>query len=107
MRESTIVAKIMKAVKQKYPKSYCRKLADRFTRALPDILIQLPVEFKQEKSWPVLISATLFVETKTLKGRAAKLQELERELILAAGGHHCFARDVETVMAELERLGAC
>jgi hypothetical protein len=101
MRESTIVRDIMKKVRVAYPLAYVRKLADRFTRALPDILIVIPVRMLHCKR-----PGALFVETKTLKGRAAKLQELEAEQIKRAGGSHLFARDAATVLARLKEMEA-
>jgi hypothetical protein len=39
VKESTIVSKIMREVRNKYPRAIVWKLADRFTRGLPDLLI--------------------------------------------------------------------
>lgn len=111
MRESAIVAKVMKKVHAHYPWAYCRKLADRFTRGLPDIIIVLPITILTKQMGEPLRTKqsgrALFVETKTLKGKAAKLQELERDAILRAGGTHLFARDAEAVLRKLEEMGAC
>lgn len=105
MKESALVQKIIKAVKAKYPNIYVRKLADRHTRGLPDIVIvvQCSVWIRQ---WNDKWAGILFVETKTDKGKPSKLQEKEIESIWRNGGEAIIARDVETVLAKLEGMGA-
>lgn len=110
MRESTIVRKIMVAIRKRYPTAYVRKLSDRYTRGLPDILVvakcaDASYQFGGQ-SFRVCVSAILFVETKTPKGRVDQLQLNEAEEIEEAGGQHLFARDVETVLAKLKEMGA-
>ena len=90
--EATLVRKIMKAVRLAYPAAYVRKLADKYNRGMPDILI--------------LARSVLFVETKTPKGRLSKIQLAELELIMAAGGEVLVAKTVEEVLDKLEEMGA-
>ena len=85
MSESTIVRSIIREVRRAYPKAYVRKLSDRFTRGLPDILIVLP--------W-----ITLFVETKTKKGKPSTIQLHEAKSIKNAGGIIMIATDPKDVM---------
>ena|SRR6185503_818755 len=107
MRESGLVRKIKKAVEEKYPRAYCRKLADRFTRGLPDLLILVPVFRKMAgRVWGVEATLTLMVETKTQDGRLSPIQIAEHEAITKSGGVVLVARDVETVLAYLEEQGA-
>lgn len=101
MKESSLVSKIIAAVKVKYPNAYVRKLSDRFTRGIPDILIIVGTHQYSEYG-----SMTLMVETKIKNGKLSKLQEIELKSICYAGGEAISAYDVETVMAKLEEMGA-
>lgn len=93
MRESNILHAIMKAVAHREPKAYVRKLADRHTRGLPDLLIIVPTIYG-----PI----QFFVETKTRDGRLSPIQVAEHEKIEQAGGTVIVARDVQTVLDALE-----
>lgn len=57
MSESTLVRRIIKAVKARCPKVYVAKLSDRFRRGIPDLLILLPHD-------------AIFVETKAKEERS-------------------------------------
>lgn len=107
MKESALVSKIIKAVRAKYPRAYVRKLADRFTRGIPDILIVIHCsafvhQWNEDCEW----CGVLFVETKTKTGKLSKLQERELASICENGGKAIVARDSETVLKKLEDIGA-
>lgn len=103
MRESSIVRKIVKAVKGKYPRSYLRKISDRYQRGMPDLLIL----FWYRASWADgLVSQVLFVEAKTDKGRQSKIQKQEERQIVRSGGCYFVATDEESVLAKLAEMGA-
>jgi hypothetical protein len=107
MSESTIVRTIIKAVKAKYPRAYVRKLSDRFTRGVPDILIVVHCSQAMGKwFYQDEFCGVLFVETKTKKGRLSKLQGIELASIQENGGEAIIARDADTVLAKLEAMGA-
>lgn len=86
--ETQIVNAIIKAVKQKHPRAYVVKLADRYRRGLPDLLM--------------IVGITFFVETKTATGKLAKIQEAEHRKIRAAGGTVLLARSPKEVLDALE-----
>jgi hypothetical protein len=100
MKESALVRKIIKAVKAKYKNAYVRKLSDRFTRGIPDILIIT----ESMDSWSA--SCTLLVETKNKSGRQEELQKLEINSICEAGGQAIFAVTVDAVLEKLEEMNA-
>lgn len=111
MKESDLVRKIIVAVKKKYPGCYVRKLADRFTRGILDVLILVKCKTPDRgvgKEWVYgkEFTGTLFVEVKTSTGVLAKLQEQEVREIQQAGGEVIVARDVDCVLAKLEAMGA-
>jgi len=106
MSEARIVTNIIANVKKRYPNAYVRKLAERFNRGMPDILII----FKRHCFKDYLISGTLFVETKARNGRMSPIQHVEHEKIRrveAAGCDVIVARDSETVLNKLLDMGAC
>ena|ERR1700736_1908359 len=105
MREGYIVSRIMKAVRKKYPAAYVRKMSDRFTRGLPDVLIVALRSYNTTLGYSKK-SIVLFVETKTDKGVCSKIQLREHELIHDAGAVCIVARNVATVLAKLEEMGA-
>ena len=100
-KEASLVQSIRAAVKRYYPLAVVRKLADRSTRGLPDLVIL----FRRKPEY-VDGSGTLWVETKTDKGRCSAIQDAEHHCIERAGGVVIVARDVTTVLAKLEELGA-
>src|SRR4029077_7727272 len=101
MGEATIVRKIMAAIKEAYPRSYCRKLSDRHTRGLPDILAIVPTSLAFPQA-----CLTVFVETKAPGGRVSEIQKVELARIKLAGATAIVARDVATVMGLLQKMGA-
>ncbi len=102
MKESAIVSRIIKKVKEKYPMAYVRKLSDRFTRGILDVLIVVKTKVVIYEQY----HCTLFVEVKTATGETSALQGKEILDIQQAGGEVLVARDVETVLAKLEEMGA-
>lgn len=98
MKESTLVAKIIKAVRAKYPTAYVRKLSDRFTRGLPDILIVARRRFGD--------CFTVLVEAKAKTGKQSPIQIEEMYEIVKSNAWHIVARDVESVMECLKDHGA-
>jgi Holliday junction resolvase len=83
--ESLIVGKIIKAIKHRYPDAYVRKLSDRFTRGLPDIIC-------------VIRGVFICIEVKTAVGKAAKIQEQEMDEIRRGGGWPILARSAEDAL---------
>ncbi len=107
MKESTLVLKIMNAVKKAYPKAYVRKLSDRFNRGIPDILIVFTRWREPQLERPE--TGVLFVEAKTPTGRLSKVQALEQEQIRAAASIGCraiVALTVEEVLFCLQLMRA-
>lgn len=107
MKEASLVRKIIKAVKAKYPTAYVRKLSDRHTRGLPDLVIVFHCsafvsQWNQDCEW----GGILFVEAKTMYGKVGPLQVAEHNAIERAGGESIFARSPEEVMNKLEEMGA-
>jgi hypothetical protein len=98
MKESILVRRIMAAVTSRYPAAYVRKLSDRFTRGLPDVLILFP---RQDGT-----SGSLLVEAKVDKNVTSKIQEEEHAAITRAGGAITVAYTVAHVLEKLEDLGA-
>jgi len=86
MRESTIVRQIIAAVKRDYPTAWVRKLADRYTRGLPDLLI----------CWA---GYTLFVEVKRPGGKLATIQALNRQQVIENGNAWIVVESALPVMA--------
>ncbi len=112
MKEAELVRKIMLAVRKKYPMAYVRKLADRFTRGVPDLLVVVQLTSPLSapdgsgiRSAPVW-TGILFIEVKQENGKTSKIQDKEHREIQQAGGEVLVARDVETVLAKLEEMGA-
>lgn len=112
MKESALVAKIIKKVKERCPLAYCRKLSDRFTRGLPDILIVAPPK-EWKKGMNSLVpyrSFVLTVEAKNPsgKGKVSKIQELEgAEINRLPGAQWLVVTSVAEVIEVLEREGCC
>lgn len=102
MKESALVTKIIKAVKLKYPKAYVRKLSDRYSRGLPDILIIVKANVCVSEEYHL----TVFVETKVADGVASKIQISEMFAIEKAGASVLIARNVDTVLSFLAAMGA-
>jgi hypothetical protein len=110
-RESTIVRRIMDAVKKRYPRAVVTKTADRFTRGILDLTIQvmcrMPQDVKFGMGADIFFGGTLYVETKVPRsGRLSKIQEETIRRLNAAGGDTLVATSVEQVMAKLEEMGA-
>ncbi len=97
MREADLVSKIMKAVKAKYPRAYVVKLADRYRRGLPDLLI-LYSSLPPADS----LDSALFVEVKMPNGILSKIQQAEHKAIQQAGGDVLVATSVVQVLLALE-----
>lgn len=102
MKESVIVKKIIAAVRAKYPRAYVRKISDRFTRGLPDILIVVKTDVCDVEEY----HGTLLVEVKNEKGVLSKLQRKELVSVIDAGGKFIVARSVEDVLIQLGDMGA-
>ncbi len=98
MRESAIVRRIKQAVLKEYPTAWVIKIADRFTRFLPDLLIQYRCGTAR--------GATLYVETKAKDGVLSEGQKVEHHKIRLANGDVILARNAKTVLEALERRGA-
>ena len=88
--EAALVRAIIRAVTGEYPKAIVVKLADRFTRGLPDLLI-------------VTLSTVYFVECKSEIGKLTPLQQAFQRRVDAVGGRvlHAVARSVHDVMSML------
>lgn len=105
-KESALVRKITLAVRSMYPRSYVRKLSDKCTRGLPDLIIVCP-------RWDTVESRIgqdhffLAVECKTETGRQTHLQRLEMEEINnIPGALYIVARSVDEVLSTMVKLGA-
>ena len=85
MIESALVRRIIAAIRATRPEAYVRKLSDRYTRGLPDILV-------------VWHGRAIFFEVKTEKGRLSALQSRERGAIWKAGGVAHVVRCVEQAL---------
>ncbi len=109
-RESATDRAILRAVRREYPTAYARKIADRFTRGLADILIVFRVGIEVvtedgnevDDSWCL----TLFVETKTSGGKTSKIQDEEHRQIRRAGGEVIVATSAADVLAKMREMGA-
>ena len=106
MREAAIVRKIIAAVRQRYPHAWCRKLADRYSRGLPDILIVVQCSGALGDGHSEEWSGTLFVETKTVDGVPSKIQEAELDEIRRAGAEAIVATSAQEVIDKLKDMGA-
>ena len=107
MKESSLVRKIIAAIKKRYPHAYVRKLSDRYARGVPDILVVIHCAafvrgLNARHEW----GGVLFIETKTQNGKLSKLQEHELSLVRANGAEAIIARDVDAVLAKLSEMGA-
>ncbi len=100
MSEARLVQKIEKAIKAAYPSAWVVKLADRYHRGLPDLVVTFNV---WHSDWP---TATIWFETKTKNGRLSKIQIAEHEKIKRAGGLVFVAQSVSVVMTTLKEYGA-
>jgi hypothetical protein len=100
-REATLITSIRAAIKKNYPRAYCRKISDRCTRGIPDLVIIFRCNCYADAK-----SAVLFVETKTLDGTTSAIQDAEHHCIERAGGTVIVARSVQRVLDELESMGA-
>lgn len=104
MKESTLVTKIIKEVRKRYPRAYCRKFSDRFQRGIPDILIAVPI-LLNEINGEILFN--LWVEAKTDTGRLSILQRMEgNEINRLPCALWMVARSVEEVIQVLVKHGA-
>lgn len=99
--ESKIVESIIHAVKRKYPRAYIRKIADRFSRGIPDLLILVHCMCR-----PIGQGGVLFVEVKTDSGVVSAIQEAEMSSIRQNNGEVMVATGVDEVLAKLEDMGA-
>lgn len=94
MRESAIVRKIISAVKRAYPTAWVCKLADRFTRGVPDLCLV----------WPG--GNVVFVEVKRPGGQSQPLQDVTRHRITACGIGCLVVASVEDVLIYM-RIKSC
>ena len=69
--EARLVSSIKKYLNLRQPEALCWKLADRFTRGLPDLIF-----IGRDKGGEVLV---LGIECKTQSGKISKLQEVMLE----------------------------
>ena len=107
-RESSRYKRILDAVKAKYPRAVCRKVADAYTRGWPDLEILFPRVTLLSPVETVESVGVLHVEVKTESGRESPLQ-IETILMLnqiADGCQAIFAEDAADVLAALEDMGA-
>lgn len=89
-----------------YPRSYVRKLADKCTRGLPDMIIVCP-SFSIKEHQCFESSFFLAVECKTDDGRQTHLQRLEMEEINnIPGAIYIVARSVDDVLKTMRMNGA-
>ena len=98
MSEARLVDRIEKAVNGGYPSAWVVKLADRYHRGLPDLM----VTFRTSHNF----GRTMWFETKAKDGRLSKIQIAEHDKIKRAGGLVFVAKSVDTVMATLKEYGA-
>ena len=89
MTEAYLVRHIIAAIRARKPEAYVRKLSDRYTRGLPDILV-------------VWHGRAIFLEIKTETGKLSKLQAREIEAIWQAGGLAHVVRSVESALSIFE-----
>ena len=75
--ESKIVKSIIDGIRKEWPLSYVRKINDRHTRGIPDIVAQVS---------DGVVSVMFWIEVKTPDGVVSKIQKLEHESIERAGG---------------------
>ena len=75
--ESKIVKSIIDGIRREWPLSYVRKINDRHTRGIPDIVAQVS---------DGVVSVMFWIEVKTSIGVVSKIQKLEHEKIEKAGG---------------------
>jgi hypothetical protein len=101
MKESDFVKKLIHAVREKYPRVYVRKLADRYTRGLPDVLIVFTAAWDDCD-----VVKVLFVECKAPAGKVAAIQAAEHQEIARAGGTVMVAKTVEEVLGVMASMGA-
>jgi len=104
-RESSLVRKIMAAVKKEYPRAWVRKISDRFNRGIPDVLIL----FQRTRSHALISIGVLFIECKTERGRLSKVQQAEITALAgmnAIGLDVIVSRDVAKVLETLKEMGA-
>lgn len=97
VKEAVIVKKIMAEVKQKCPRAWVRKLSDRFTRGLSDIMIAAPAKRADGEEYLFLLA----VECKRLGEKPTELQEVEGVEINALP---CARWIVATGMEDVERV---
>ncbi len=98
MRESKLVRDIQARVRAEYPTAWIIKLADRYTRGIPDLLVLFPGHDNE--------SCCLLVETKREVGQTSKIQDAVHEQIRAACGNVVVARSVEEVLLAMKEI-AC
>ena len=98
--ESKLVRKIILAVRKRYPRAWVRKLADRFTRGLPDLVIIYPMTDKR--------AGILLVETKIKGGKLSRLQVWEKmqvAMLDLRNFEYLVATSVGEVLDELAVMG--
>ncbi len=109
-REATIVQRIRKAVRAKYPTAFVMKLADRFTRGVPDLLIVFRRHNRMDPDLRFMDSTgVLFVETKTKDGVMSEIQRDTVRKLLGIAPHGCnaiVATTVDEVLTALDMMGA-
>lgn len=119
MKESTLVSKIIREVKRKYPRAWIVKTSDRFTRGLPDIMVYFARSLEGVREDFPLQVGVLGVEVKTPKGRISAIQMRTlytmRTLTTQYGGCWCICVGTESlvrpsavdiVLESLRELGA-
>lgn len=94
-RESSLVTAIIKAIKREWPKAYVRKISDRHTRGIPDIVCQVG---------DGLASACIWIEVKTEDGVLSEIQKVEHQKIWDAGGYVCVATSPEYAHFFIHRI---
>jgi len=91
LKERTLVQNIKQAIKTTWPRAFVVKLADRFTRGLPDLLVLLP-------------GVVVFLEAKTPSGRLSAIQRSVHEEIERAGGLVAVVTSVEDALSYIRNM---
>ena len=91
MTETQLKNKILRAIKQRWPDIWVRKISDMWHSGLPDLLMCVRGRF-------------VAVELKVSTNKATHLQEWELKCIREAGGVGVICRSVDEVMQVLEEI---
>jgi hypothetical protein len=106
-KESVLVSKIIKTVKKMCgSRVWIRKISDRYTRGLPDLVMVANCWWPSSNA---NVCAVFFIECKTKDGKLSKLQSQElKSLSSVADGDFVrviVATSVDDIVKELVALG--